>query len=110
MTYQDNLISITDNDLTLKSYSFPFLRDKRINFNVIEKIEVRIPSLSAGKYRIWGSGDFRTWYPFDSKRSIRDKIFIIFFNNKWNRVGFTVEDSEKVLEILAIKTTIVLPD
>jgi hypothetical protein len=110
MIYQDNLISIMDSCLTLKSYYFPFLSDKKIDLNTIEKIEVRKATLRSGKYRIWGSGDFRTWYPFDSKRGIRDIIFIIYLHNKWRKIGFTVEDSKKVLDILKTTTTIVLPD
>ena len=104
--YQDSLITIEGDNLTLKNYYFPSLSSKKILFANVESIKVYEPSILRGKWRIQGTGDFRTWYPADSSRYKRDKIFVIIFKNKWMRSAFTVENSEKVTEILTEKELI----
>ena len=69
----------------------------------IERIEIKEPTLLNGKHRIHGSGDFKTWFPRDGKRPSRDKIFIIILSNKRRRIGFTVEDSDKIITIFKAK-------
>ena len=98
--YQDGLVAITDDSIILKKYYFPVMTPKVIVFGSIKYIEVLEPTLINGKWRIIGSGDFRTWLPWDSARPARDKIFRITYRNKWVRTGFTVEDSKTVEEIL----------
>lgn len=100
--YSDSLLEITDYAILFRNYYFPF-GSKRIMLSEIGSVSTRPPSLLNGKYRIHGTGDFRTWYPFDLKRPFRDKIFIITFRHKWLRIGFTVEDSAKVEKILQDK-------
>jgi hypothetical protein len=97
--YSDSLISIDDNGLTIRLYYFPF-GAKRVNFSDIEKIEV----YKGGNMRLWGSDNFRTWFGLDWKRINRTMTFIIKRKNKWSRIGFTCEDSEKVANILRSKT------
>ena len=99
--YEDHLIIIEDDSLTLKNYYFSTMSYKKILFASLEKISDYEPSLLRGKWRIQGTGDFRTWYPADSIRYKRDKIFVIIYKNKWMRSAFTVENSNYVKEILA---------
>jgi hypothetical protein len=101
--YQDNLIEISNDSLTLKNYYFPSKSPKKIFFTEIKEIETKQPSFFSGKWRVHGTGDFRTWYPQDSKRHKRNKIFVITYKNKWMRSGFTVENSETVEKILIKK-------
>jgi hypothetical protein len=60
--YKDSLIEITDTGLTLHRYYFPF-GDRYFAFDEFEEIEVLAPSIWRGRWRIWGSGDLRTWFP-----------------------------------------------
>jgi hypothetical protein len=53
-----------------------------------------------GSWRIWGTGDFQTWFPLDGKRPRRDRIFVASLRDTSQRIGFTVEDSQKVAGIL----------
>ncbi len=101
--YQDSLMEIERNHITPKNYYFPSMSSKKILFTSVEKINVYKPSLLRGKWRIQGTGDFRTWYPADSSRYKRDKIFLIIYKNKWMRSAFTVEDLDKVEEIFKVK-------
>lgn len=100
--YADRLVRISDDSILLRDYYFPF-GSKRIGFDEIASVNAREPRLLNGKYRIYGSGDLRTWFPPDWKRPTRDRIFIIHLRRQWHRVGFTVEDSRAVERILKEK-------
>jgi hypothetical protein len=106
LLYHDKLIEISDNAITLFKYYFPSLSQKVINFRDIERVVVKKPTLFSGKWRIQGTGNFKTWYPFDSLRPKRDKIFIVRYKNKWVQSGFTVENSDEVELILKNKNLI----
>jgi hypothetical protein len=99
--YKDRLIELTDEEIVFHRYYFPFGGDKHISLNLIERIEVREPTLWGGSWRLWGSNDFRTWFPLDNKRPSRDRLFVIFLRDKYWRIGFTVEYSQKVTDILS---------
>jgi hypothetical protein len=97
--YKDDLIEITDREIIFRHYFFPFGSDKRVSFSDIERIEVRPRSFLGGSWRIWGTGDFRTWFPLDKARPSRDRIFLIYLQRRFRRIGFTVEHSEEVITI-----------
>jgi hypothetical protein len=97
--YSDKLIEINDDSILFRQYYFPTF-SKSVKFSEIEKIIIEEPTLRNGKFRYWGTGDFLHWYPSDFKRSKRDVIYILFRKNKKIRIGFTVENSEMVTEIL----------
>jgi hypothetical protein len=101
--YNDKLVEINNDSITLKNYYFPFATSKRIPFDKIKSIKIQNPSLFTGQARIWGTGDFMTWFPLDLGRIKRDKIFVISIIDKSIRVGFTVENSETVLQIFEQK-------
>ena len=100
--YSDQLVEITDDAILLRDYYFPF-GSKRIRFSQIDDVSVKKPTVWNGKYRIYGSGDLRTWFPPDVKRPLRDRIFVIRSKGRWRRTGFTVEDSQTVEEVLRKK-------
>lgn len=97
--YSDKLVEITDETLLLRNYYFPF-GSKRVALSRVGSIAAMQPTLRNGKWRIWGTFNFRTWFPRDWKRPSRDRIFVISFPNRGPRIGFTVEDSETVTRIL----------
>ena len=104
--YSDKLIEIRDDAILFRNYYFPTSFSKTVKFSEVEKIEIVKPAVRSGKYRYWGSGDFLHWFPLDIQRSKRDVIYILYRKNKRIRIGFTVEDSEKVTALLKQKVTI----
>jgi hypothetical protein len=98
--YDDSLIEISDNYIRLKKYYFPSLTSKKIQFDRILRVDIYRPSVWTGSWRIWGTGDFRTWFPLDMLRPQRDKIFIMTLQRRWFRIGFTVENAGEVERIL----------
>lgn len=96
--YSDRLIRITEDSIYFEEYYFPF-GSKKVELSSIDRVEVLNPSLLTGKWRIHGSGDFRTWFPRDLERSKRDRIFILHLHKRWRRIGLTVENSDALLDI-----------
>jgi hypothetical protein len=103
--YKDNLIEITSNAILFKHYYIPGI-SKRVPFEKINSVIIEQPSLSTGKWRIWGTRNFSTWYPLDIFRPKRDRIFIMSLVGKRVRIGFTAENSEAVRLILEEKKII----
>ena len=95
--YSDKLIEIRDNEILFRNYYFPTFSAKTVKFLEIRKIVLEKPTLKKGKYKFWGTGNFAHWFPLDNRRSKRDVIFIVFQRNKKIRIGFTVEDSKKIM-------------
>lgn len=101
LLYRDALVEISEDSILFLNYYYPF-GNKRVSFNDVERLLVKVPSIRSGKYRYYGTGDFRTWFPPDDRTS-RDKIFVLIHKSKWWRVGFTVENSREVLALLKTK-------
>ena len=101
--YEDKLVIINSVSITLKNYYFPSHSSITVNYDDITRITVKQPTMTTGKYRYWGTGDFIHWYPMDNNRSRRDLIFFIYRKNKKIIIGFTVENSQKVKEIFTAK-------
>jgi hypothetical protein len=97
--YQDGLIEITDQEVVFHRYYFPFGGDKHVPLSQIECVQVRQPSVWCGSWRIWGGG-LGIWFPRDGARPSRDAIFIAFLRSGFMRIGFTVEHSKEVTEVL----------
>ncbi len=102
VVYSDHLVEIRFNEIIFKQYYFP-AGAKHVPFSEIKSIVVKEPSFSSGKWRIFGTGDLKTWYPRDLERPERDKIFILTLAKGWWRIGFTVEDSKQVIKIFKEK-------
>jgi len=100
--YKDKLIEITADAITFKKYYFP-IGSKTIKLSQIEYIQEKQPTIKNGKWRLHGTGDFKTWFPADYRRPTRDKIFIMKLKNKWMQIGFTVENSEAISELFRTK-------
>jgi hypothetical protein len=97
--YSDGLIEITDQYVVFRRYYLPFGGDKYVPLSQIEMVQTRPPSIWFGSWRIWGGSPW-TWFPLDGARPNRDTIFVAFLRSQFIRIGFTVENSKKVTEIL----------
>ena len=97
--YKDKLIKITDGVVVFRHYYFPF-GDKQVPFERIENIQARPPGLANGRWRMWGTGNLRTWFPLDLKRPSRSVIFFVSLRDSKRRIGFTAEDAGSVEAVL----------
>jgi hypothetical protein len=65
----------------------------------IESIEVKPPTIRNGRWRIHGTGDFKTWFPRDRQRPKRERIFFARSKGRGMDIGFTVENADQVENI-----------
>ena len=91
--YEDQLVCLTKNDLTLKNYYFPLGTPKRILADEIVSIEKTAPTFLNGKWRLWGSSNFLGWFPLDWKRPHRDCLYRLRQSGRNFTICFTVENS-----------------
>ncbi len=103
--YKDKLVEVSSDSILLKNYYFPFI-GKRIQFTQIQSVKVETPTLLTGQWRIWGSGTLTIWFPLDIARPKRDKIFVVSLVSKRVRIGFTVENSDAMIQIFMQKNLI----
>jgi hypothetical protein len=102
--YEDRLVRITGDSITFLHYSFPFFTSAReVMFRDIDHIDVTRATIMTGKWRIGGTGGFRTWYPLDWNRPSRDRIFHATLKTGGMDIGFTVESPDEVIPILRKK-------
>jgi len=97
--YKDGLVEITDQEVVFHRYYFPSGSDKHVPLSQIERVQVKPPSIWRGSWRIWGGGLW-IWFPLDGARPSRDAIFVAFLRGCFMRIGFTVEHSKEVIEVL----------
>ncbi|MBU4319322.1 MAG: hypothetical protein KKF30_18845, partial [Proteobacteria bacterium] len=64
--YSDKLVDIFGDSIVFRNYYYPF-GNKRVKFEDVDSIAVEKPTLLSGKYRYYGTGDFRTWFPPDNR-------------------------------------------
>ena len=100
--YSDSLATITEKGILFKRYGL-LGGDRFVPIDEIEKNIVKKPTIWNGRWHMHGTGNFRTWFPEDNNRPKRDIIFVAYIRNKWGRIGFTVEDSPRVVSILQEK-------
>jgi hypothetical protein len=100
LNYKDSLVEVSDDGMVFHRYYFPLGGDKHVPLNRIESVKVGRNSFFGGKWRIWGTGDFRTWFPEDWGRPGRDRVFFASLRDSYRRIGFTVENSENLIAVL----------
>jgi hypothetical protein len=95
--YDDGLVALTETELVIRRYDAA-LRPKRIPYGQIRSVrEVELGA--ARRWRIWGSGDLRHWWNWDSARPNKRVAFALDLGKHWQPV-ITPEDPEGVAEAL----------
>lgn len=99
--YSDCTVECDDEAITIRNYYFPGV-SKRIPYSRIREVTSRSMSLWSGRLRLWGTGDFRHWYPLDTTRAAKHTAIIIDKGDAIRAV-VTPDDSAAVLRILRDK-------
>ena len=98
--YSDGLVKLTEEAICFRHYYFPVGGSKSIPLVDVIRIEQRSPTLLNGKWRLWGTSDFRRWFPVDWSRPKRDAIFFLVRSGGKKSIGFTVKDTREFIEAL----------
>jgi hypothetical protein len=75
--YDDGLVELDEQGITLGRYYFPIGVSKRIAYTDIQNVEQRPMGAWTGRGRLWGSGDLRHWAPLDLHRPKKDTAIIL---------------------------------
>jgi hypothetical protein len=97
--YDDGLIELDSDGLTIRRYYFPFGTSKRIPYAQIKDVQERHMGLLTGKGRLWGSGDLRHWASLDLRRPQKEKALILDLGT-WIKPVITPDDPDRVLALL----------
>ena len=75
--YDDGLLMLDEDGLTIRHYYFPLGTSKRLPYSAIRGIEVRRLGLLTGRGRIWGTGSLSHWFPLDCRRPQKSVVVVI---------------------------------
>ncbi len=100
--YSDSLVEVSQTGIRFRYYYFP-VGTKLVRFTDILCIQKKPSTLLNGKWRLWGTGDFKTWFPRDWRRPQRSCIFLLRLTTQKTLIGFTVENPERFVEVLKSK-------
>ena len=97
--YNDGLVELDRQGITLRRYYFPIATSKHIAYTDIRGVRLRPMGVWTGKGRLWGSGDLRHWAPLDPHRP-RKTTAIILDLGTFIRPAFSPDDPERVFALL----------
>ncbi|CAE7910476.1 unnamed protein product [Symbiodinium necroappetens] len=107
--YHDKFVDIYSDHLCIKSYYFPFGKEKRIeipfnNHGELSFTTDRDLGFTLLDWKAWGSSVNKVWWALDWTRrplgSGRNVGIIITVGNETFRKGFSVEDATAALKVL----------
>jgi hypothetical protein len=101
--YDDGLVTLDLDGLTIERYYFPLGASKRIPYAQIKGVQERHMGALTGKGRLWGSGDLRHWFPLDPSRPQKEKALVLDVGT-WVRPVITPEYPDRVLALLQERT------
>ncbi len=73
-TYDDGLIQLDAQAITLRRYHFPSGTSKVIPLRRVRGYRAESLGLVMNRFRIWGSSDLRRWLPLDVWRPIKSTL------------------------------------
>ncbi len=71
MQYDDGGVALDDAGIVIRRYCFPW-GSKRIPYGSIREVRRKELGAVRGKWRLWGSGDFRHWWNLDTHRPSKE--------------------------------------
>ncbi len=98
MEYDDGLVAITDNGLVIRRYDL-LLRPKRLRYEEIRAVEEAPLGRLRGKWRIWGSGNLRSWFNLDWHRPNKDTGLVLDLGKRITPV-ITPDDPSRAVSAL----------
>ncbi len=99
MSYDDGRVALTDDELVIRAYYFPF-GAKRIRYADIRRVR-RKPLTTISGLRIWGSTDLRHWYNYDPGRPGKSAELVIELRGKVTIPVITPDQPDEVTAELA---------
>jgi hypothetical protein len=99
-SYDDGLIQLDREAITLRRYHFPSGTSKIIALDRIRGYRAEPLGLLVHRFRIWGSSDLRRWLPLDVRRPLRSTLITLDVPGTRPRPAFTPADPEEFTALL----------
>ena len=95
-SYDDGLVQLDREAITLRRYHFPSGTSKIIALNNIRGYKAEPLGLLMHRFRIWGSSDLRRWLPLDIRRPLRSTLITLDVPGTRPSPAFTPADARRV--------------
>jgi hypothetical protein len=99
-SYDDGLIQLDREAITLRRYHFPSGTSKIIALNNIRGYKAEGLGLLLHRFRIWGSSDLRRWLPLDMGRPFRSTLITLDVRNTRPSPAFTPANADEFIALL----------
>jgi hypothetical protein len=98
--YDDGLIQLDREAITLRRYHFPSGTSKIIPLRSIRGYKAEPLEFFSHRFRVWGSSDFRRWLPLDIWRPIKSTMVTLDVPGVWPKPAFTPQRPNEFLSRL----------
>ena len=95
--YDDGLIQLDREAITLRRYHFPSGTSKVIPLRSIRGYKAEPLGWFMQRLRIWGSSDLRRWLPLDVRRPLKSTLITLDVPGTYPRPAFTPVDPEEFI-------------
>lgn len=92
--YRDETIEVTESGVLIPRFTFPLGRPRWLTFGEIAWVERLKLNLWNGRYWIWGTIFFRTWWPLDLRRPRAEECIVLNLADPvvFERIALTPRD------------------
>jgi hypothetical protein len=98
--YDDGLIQLDREAITLRRYHFPSGTAKVIPLRSVRGYSVQPLGLLVQRFRIWGTSDLIRWLPLDGRRPLKSTLITLHVPGAWPKPALTPSDPDRFLEVL----------
>jgi len=99
-TYDDGLVQLDREALTLRRYHFPSGTSKVIPLRSIRGYKVKPLGLLTNRFRLWGSSDLMRWLPLDIGRPLKSTLITLDVPGTRSSPAFTPSDPDRFVAVL----------
>jgi hypothetical protein len=98
--YDDGLVQLDREAITLRRYHFPSGTSKVIPLRSIRGYKAEPLGLFIHRFRIWGSSDLRRWLPLDVRRPLKSTLITLDVPGTRPRPAFTPANPKEFTALL----------
>lgn len=99
-SYDDRLVQLDREAITLRRYHFPSGTSKVVPLHLIRHYKVEPLGALTQRFRIWGSSDLKRWLPLDIRRPFKTTLITLEVAGTWPNPAFTPADPVRFTALL----------
>jgi hypothetical protein len=100
LQYDDGLIQLDRQAITLRRYHFPSGTSKVIPLRSVRGYRTESLGLLVNRFRIWGSSDMRRWLPLDVWRPVKSTLVTLDVPGTRPSPAFTPQRAGEFVKVL----------